>query len=355
MPFTADELTNIANAALDYYFEKGTIFKQAVQKKPLVDAMERSAKTFPGGKGEISMAVKGEYGAGGTNDTLAGYTHDDTLNFYTPANINRAAYPWRETHIGMTMTHTELKIDGISVTETTNNSGTRNHSRREMTALANLLEDKTEDIGEQLLRGLNTMFWGDGTADAAGFAGIQSIIVDDPTAAASVGGIAQATNTWWRNRSNVGSPVTSAATNGGVLMQFLQEEMRQLRRYGPGPNLILAGSDFIGALETEMRANGYYSNNGFTQGGDITVGTLRVAGVGDVIYDPTLDDLGGTYPRRAYFIDTRSIFLMKMENEWRRNHTPARPSNQFVLHRSITCTGNIVCKQRNTSGVYLIS
>lgn len=353
MAFTAGELTNIANAALDYYFEKGKIFKQAVQEKPLIAKMEGAAKSFPGGKGEISLAVKGVYGAGGTNDSLTGYTHDDTLAFYTPANIDRAAYPWRETHIGMTLTHTELKIDGISVTETMSNSGTRNHSRREMTALANLLEDKTEDLGEQYLRGLNDMFWGDGTADAKGFAGIQSIIVDDPTAVASVGGIAQATNTWWRNRSNISTPVTSSAANGGAFMQFLQKEIRQLRRYGRGPNLILAGSDAIDALETEMRANGYYSQNGFSGGGDVTVGTLTVGGVGTVMYDPWLDDNSAS--KRLYMIDTRAIFLMKMEGEWRRSHTPARPSNQFVMHRSITSTGNIVCTQRNTSGVYAIA
>lgn len=353
MAFTAGELTNIANAALDYYFEKGKIFKQAIQAKPLISAMERGAKSFPGGKGDISLAVKGNYGAGGTNDSLSGYTHDDTLGFYTPSNIDRAAYTWRETHIGMTLTHTELKIDGISVTETAGNTGTRNHSRREMTALANLLEDKTEDLGEQYLRGLNTMLWGDGTADAKGFAGIQSIIVDDPTAVGTVGGIDQVANTWWRNRSNVGSPVTSAATNGGVLMQFLQGEMRQLRRYGRGPNLILAGSDFIDALETEMRANGYYSQTGFTSGGDVTVGQLSVGGVGNVQYDPTLDDV--SMAKRAYFIDTRAIFLMKMDNEWRRQHTPARPSNQFVMHRSITSTGQVVCSQRNTSAVYAIA
>lgn len=353
MAFTAGELTNIANAALDYYFNRGNIYKQAVQKKPLIDAMERKAKSFPGGKGNISMAVKGTYGAGGTNDTLAGYTHNDTLNFYTPSNIDRVNYPWRETHIGMTLTHTELKIDGISVTDTMDNSGTRSHSQREMTAIANLMEDKVEDLGEQYLRGLNDMLWGDGTGDAKGFAGIQSIIVDAPGSAGTVGGIDQVAKAWWRNRSNIASPVTSSPTNGGAFMQFIQKEVRQLRRYGAGPDLILAGSDAIDALEVEMRANGYYSNNGFTNGGDITVGQLKVAGVGTVQYDPWLDD--NSMAKRLYMIDTKALFLMKMDGEWRRSHTPARPSNQFVLHRSITSTGNVVCVQRNTSGVYAIA
>ena len=79
MAFTAGEVTNIANAALDYYYNKGDTFKQSIQSKPLLRLMEGSAKSFPGGKGSISLGVKGTYGAGGTNDRVVGYTHNDTV------------------------------------------------------------------------------------------------------------------------------------------------------------------------------------------------------------------------------------------------------------------------------------
>jgi hypothetical protein len=115
--FTAAELDNIAVAALDFYFNKGDKFPQTIQTKPMTDAFLSGAKTFPGGKGNISLAVKGAYGNAGVNDTLKGYTHDDQVVFYTPANLKRANYAWKEMHIGLTMTHTELKIDGISVTD----------------------------------------------------------------------------------------------------------------------------------------------------------------------------------------------------------------------------------------------
>src|SRR6185295_6298372 len=131
MPFTQAEIDNIAVASLDYYFNKGDKFPQTIQSKPMLDAILGAAKTFPGGKGNISLAVKGDYGAAGVNDYLKGYTHDDQVAFYTPANLKRAAYAWREMHIGLTMTHTELKIDGISVTDAGGNgSSTSNHSER---------------------------------------------------------------------------------------------------------------------------------------------------------------------------------------------------------------------------------
>ena len=349
MAFTQGELASIANAALDYYFEKGKAFKQSIETKPLIAAMERKAKTFSGGKGDISIGIKGNYGDGTGNDVLTGYTHDDTVAFYTPSNIQRANYPWREVHIGLTLTNTELKIDGLSLTNTSMGMNTNGHSGREMHVLVGLLEDKIEDLGEQYLRGLNTMFWGDGTSDALGFAGVTSIVVDDPTTG-TVGGIDRATDVWWRNRANLA--IASSPANGGVLAQTLQEEYRQLRRFGGNPDLFLAGSDFIAALEVEMRANGYYSDTGFTGGGDMAMGGIKFKGV-NIQYDPALDN--DSKAKYGYWLDTKNICLFKMEGEWRKNHDPARPADQFVVHRSITSTGQVCATQCNSSGVYSIA
>lgn len=354
MAFTQSELDSIANAALAFYIDRGKLHEQTIQSKPLVALIERKKKSFPGGDGTLSLGVKGVYGAAGVDDHFVGYTHDDTVGFYTPENIMRANYTWREHHMGFTMTHTELKIDGLSVTDT-NGANTSSHSQRDKTVLKGLLDNKLEDFAEQRARSLNSLFWGDGTADPKALAGIQSIIVDNPTTG-SVGGIdaSLAANAFWRNRACTAAhaaaggdgAVTSAATNGGVLYEKLQSEMRQLRRYGGNPNQFFAGSDFIAAMEREMKANGYYSQTGFTSGGDASIGQLRFQGL-TVTYDPTMDDLG--YGKRAYIWDDRDICLYTMENEWNRMHSPARPAEKFVLYRSVTCTGQIVCRRRNSA------
>jgi hypothetical protein len=353
MAFTAGELTNIANASLDFYYNKGDTFKQSIQSKPLLRWAEGSAKSFPGGKGNISMGVKGDYGAGGTNDHVVGYTHNDSVNFYTPANIKRVNYPWREHHMGLTLTHTELKIDGISVTdEMGNGSSTSNHSDRELTVLVNLLQDKLEDFGEMYARSMNALLWGDGVADAKALAGMRAIIVDVPTTG-SLGGLAR-TNVWWRNRAATAAfgaaagrgPVTSSPTNGGALLQFMQAEYRQLIRYGGRPTKCLAGSDFIAAMEVEMRANGNYTMTGFTGTQDGSMGQLKFGNT-TIEYDPTLDDLG--LAKRAYWWDPRHIYLMKQEGEWDHRFTPARPYNQFVMYKSMTHTGQMVAQQVNSS------
>jgi hypothetical protein len=365
MAFTAQELASIANASLDYYFNKGGQFDQTIQERPLLNHMEGRKKTFPGGKGNISLAVVGVYGDGSGNDVVKGYTHNDQVGFFTPANIQRANFPWREHHIGLTLTHTELKIDGISVIDT-NGERTSEHSKRELTVLVNLLEQKLFSLGEQYGRTMNVLMWGDGTTDAKALAGMQSIVKDNPCVG-TVGGLDQTAATgfvWWRNRAwtaamgtqvgsvpgdaiSGGGPITSNPANGGALLQKLQMEYLQLVRYGGKPSVALAGSDLIDALMVERRANGFYSMTGFSSSQDISSGDIILPGGAKVVYDPTLDDLG--FQKRLYWFDPKTVFLMAMEDEWRSDHTPARPYNIFVLFKSITSTGQMVATQLNSS------
>jgi hypothetical protein len=369
MAFTAGEITNIANAALDYYWARPEEFYQTLQDKPLLKWAETEPKKFPGGKGNISIALHGQFGDGSGNDVVKGYTHNDTVGFFTPANIVRGNYPWREHHLGLTLTHTELKMDGISVVDT-NGENTTEHTDRDETVLVNLFQDKLFELGEQYARGMNGLLWGDGTTDPKALAGIRFLMSADPSVGV-VGGLDQslANNSWWRNRARTaafgakvattpalgvhgGDAVTSDPADGGALISMLQTEYRQLIRYGGKPTMALAGSDFIGAMEVEVRANGNYSMTGFSNSRDVAVGELSYMGT-KFQYDPTLDDLG--LSKRCYWFDPKKIFLVQMTDEWRKDHTPARPANQFVLYKSITSTGQMVATQRNSSLVIEIA
>ena len=177
MAFSSAELANIANAALDYYIDQGNVYANTLADKPLLNLMDGKAKTFPGGKSDLSVAVKGVY-----TTQVAGYTHNDTVAYANPANIQRANYAWKEHHSGISVTLTELKKDGISVTDSTTSNSVTNHSGRDKTVLVNLFQDKLDDMLEGYSRGMNDLLYGDGTADANALAGIRSIIVDDPSA-----------------------------------------------------------------------------------------------------------------------------------------------------------------------------
>ena len=350
MAFSSAELANIANAALDYYIDKGKVYANSLQDKPLLSAMDKGAKTFPGGKENVSLAVKGVYTTG-----VAGYTHNDTVSYSNPANINRVNYPWKEHHSGISLTLTELKKDGISVTDSLTGASTSNHSGRDSHVLANLLEDKLDDMMEGYSKGMNTLLYGDGSGSATALAGIRSAIVDNPAASGTtVGGLSTVTNTWWRNRANVA--ITTSGT-GQELIELLNTEMRQLKRFGGKPTIAVCGSAFLDRLSDELRRNGNYSQTGFARGQDISMGEITYNGL-VFRYDPTLDDLtisGKTPSKRCYIIDPTKLCMYYMDGEKMKRHAPARPATQYVMYRAITTTAVLTASQLNCHGVYEIA
>lgn len=361
--FSAAQISHAQATGLDHYI-KGALFNSGIQDKPLVAKMEAKAKTFPGGNENISLGVKFTTGAGGTNDKLAGFSHTDTVGFYNPGNGLRANYVWREHHLGMTLSETELKRHGILVQDSPRKipkSGTD----RGMHILANVLDEANADFAEQYADTLNDLLWGDGSSDASALHGLRSFIHDVPTIG-TVGGLSAVTYPRWRNFAFTaafnahasfdanfgGNAITSSPSNGGALLKELQTLWRQLRRYGGKPDCFMAGSDFIEAMETEIRANGNYSDTGFTSKQDGSMGEMYFKKV-PVVYDPTLDDLSRS--KYAYIWDSSDIGLMTLEGDWKRRRTPERPYDQFVFHQSVLCTGQMTARRRNSAAVVAIA
>lgn len=344
MPFTTQELENIANSTLEFFMNKGDVAKQAEQDKPLLAKMRASEKTFPGGKDIISLGVTGL-----PTTTVQGFESDDTVGYANPANNRRAKYPWKLLHWGIQFTMHELAIDGISIVDSTSGSSERSHSEREMMAIANLLEEKYDDMTRGSNNDLNRMYWLDGTQDSKLIPGIKSFVVDNPSSSIVVGGIDQGANTWWRNRANLNISLGSTVSDLAVV-HTLQNELRQLRRFGGRPNYALAGSDMIDRLEKELRSKGNYTDTGFSgKKVDLSLADLTFKGI-DIMYDPTLDDIGES--KRLYLLDTTKIHPMVIQGEKNKKHTPARPENKYVFYRAVTYMGGLVCKQRNANGVY---
>jgi hypothetical protein len=345
MAFTPQELANIANAALDYHFRDQPL-SQTKQARPLLDAFMKGQKTFPGGKDNITVAVKGVY-----SSSFMGFSHDDQVAFRNPANAKRASFPYKEVHDGIMLTLTELKKNGISVMETATGENIKRADEREMIALHDILEDKFEEFQEGWERGMNLMFWQDGTQDSKQVPGVLSIVLDAPTSG-TTGGLDRSLNSWWQNRASLG--LSTASASNLVLVTKLQNEFRQLRRYGGKPNKFLCGSSFLDWFEQELRSKGNYTLEGWAnkKSIDASVADLTFKGV-DLIYDPTLDDLGRA--KYGYVLDTSKLYPMVMSGEDRKQHQPARPADRYVMYRAMTWTGGLICKQLNAQGVYSIA
>src|SRR5438045_1740381 len=162
---------DIAKAALTFYV-RGKALLQTMQERPLLRILNGGKETFPGGKDNISLPVQGTV-MSDTAGFFAGYTEDDTLNFAQAANLLRASFPWKELHAGLIISWTELKKDGVTVTD---NMKTSEHSDVELTRLTSILQNRLDDFGESWARSMNTMLWKDGTQDAKACPGLLSIL-----------------------------------------------------------------------------------------------------------------------------------------------------------------------------------
>jgi hypothetical protein len=344
MPFTAEELANLANATHDFHIKKG-VQSQIKQVRPLMDNLNGAKEGFGGGKEYVVKRVKGQY-----TSRYRGYSHDDEQVYENPANIKQVRGKWYEISSGIQVTYTELKANGIHV-ENSRGSSVSRASDAELYQLADILEDKFEDLEEGSNRSFAEMCWRDGTQDSKVFPGMQSIITTTPTVGVTFG-LDRAQHTWFRNRATLAINVATPANQ--VLVQTLQKEMRQLRRFGTPSHKMYAGSDLLDAFEMELRAKGNYTLDGWAKTGKIDASVADVAFKGVMLeYDPLLDDLG--FSKYLYVVDHNNIKLMPMKGEENKIHTPERPPEKYVLYRAKTWTGLLFARQLNTSGVYAIA
>lgn len=359
MAFTAEELSNINNAALEHWIDKGKVWKQNIANKPMLAAFNASAGSFPGGKEYVSFGVKA--GQGGL--TLQGYSGDDQVAYGNPTGIKRARTPWKEHHMGMVITHTELKIDGIDVIESGASQRTSEMSGREEHALAKLLDEKNDSMGEDFAKSMDALIHGDGSADAKALAGIKSIILANPFAGSTFS-LSRVANAWWRNDAATAAAagagglgaITSSPTNGGALIEAMDKAVRRRSKYAQGQvrTRYFCGSDFIDAYIKEMRANGTYFNNGVSDGMDGSMKNPKHGGI-NLEWDPTMDELGEA--KRCYALDMgrTGLKLLYMDGQRMKKHAPARPYDRYVMYNGITTTAVMIAKQLNTSGVYDIA
>lgn len=352
MALTQAVIDNVANAAIDYHMDKGTTYAQHIQEKPLLDELRQRQRPFPGGKGDITVRTVFD-----TQSSIEGFSGDDLLTFTNPTPIKTASYPWKLIHLGITMTQDELLRDGLSVVDT-NGRNTRQHTQRELTMLAEILQTKLDDMTEGYAAGMNQMLWQDGSQDAKEVPGMQYLIADNPTTGV-VGGIDRAVQTLWQNRAFTAAKETATtnAADGPIVfdpdtssgIKRLRQERRQLRRYGTPRHILLCGSKALERLEAEVDAKGTYTQTGFSGEQDVGMGEIRLSGLGRFRYDPTLDDL--SREDFMYFIDTNGIQLKPIEGQDMKRHYPARPHDRMVLYRSLTWAGGLCARQLNTSMV----
>lgn len=337
--------SDLADALLKHYI-RGDALAQTITDKPLLAALGGKKKAFPGGKTNIVQNVQGTF-MSDTAGFLQGYSEDDQLNFAQAQNILPTTYNWYEVHAGLIISFTELKKDGLSISEDMKST---EHTGREIDIITDTFENRLADYGESWARMMNSMFWRDGSQDSKQVPGIQSILSETPTVG-TTGGLNRATYYWWQNRALVAGDAIAASAANQTLSKTLRNELRQLKIFGGKPTKALCGSKFLEALDLEVAEKGYYTQVGFAKGkNDIGVDVITMRGLGDFEFDPTLDQMG--MAQRCYLLDLNHIIQRPMIGEENKVISPARPYQYMVFLRSMVWTGGLTCNQLNSSGIY---
>jgi hypothetical protein len=339
--------TDLANMLLPYY-TRGDMIYQTMEDKPLLKWFEEKKKTFGGGLNTgspagVSDPVQGAFMS--DTNSLQGYSQDDQLQFGQAMNSLRTSFPWKEHNYGLIITWSELKADGITISD---HQKVTQHSEKELFVLADVLKNRMGDFTESYTRGKARLFFLDGTQDPKAMPGLKSILTDTPTVG-TTGGINRATYPWWQHRVNL---TLAPSADNQTICRFFQNELRMLKKFGGKPSYAVCGSDFLTALETEVYAKGVLTQTGFQNKGQTKFGMADISllGLGTFTWDPMLDDLGEG--KRCYIMDDRRLKVRPMEDEDDKVLTPERPYNYAVFLHNMTWTGTMTTTQLNANGVY---
>ena len=335
--------TDLANALLPLY-TRGEALSQTMEDKPLLKWFKEKQKNFPGGLNNVTQNVQGAY-MSDNGAFMQGYSSDDQLQFGQAMSVVQSTATWKEHHAGLIITWTELKQDGITISD---NQKVTQHSEKELFVLTDILKNRIGDFNESWARAKNRLYFLDGSQDPKAMSGLKSILTDTPTVGITLG-INRATYPWWQHRATLG--LVPSAENQTVC-RFFQQELRKLRQFGGKPDKAICGSAFIQGLETEIYAKGILTQEGFTTTKNTTFGMseIKLLGLGTFTWDPMLDDVGEG--KRCYIMDSRRLFVRPMEGEDDKMTTPPRPYNYMVFLKETTWTGTEVATQLNCHGVY---
>lgn len=321
---------------------------QHVANKPLLAKLDASKKEFtaagPAAGGTTPANLREAVHGALMKDkasAYAGIAGSDTLIFNSSDGEIQTQCPVRWMHAGFMITHEELAYQGVVITNNKASSTPQDRAN-----LLDALELRKADYMESLLYNRNKTLWLDGSQDAKAIAGIKSIITDDPTVGTCLG-ISRATNTWWRHvaRTGVGGALPKAAysKDNQTLTETIIADRRTLTTYGGNPDVWLAGSDLINALERELRAKGQATVTGWAdKKTNLLVEGIKV-GSFEIIFDPTLDQIGES--KRLYAWDSNHLRLRPQKGQWGKVTPQNQPVDQFVMLISTTDRGALSCNQ----------
>lgn len=346
MPFTAEELSIAGKTALDYHLKNQPVDQVAVDRVWL-KKLNSGKKSFPGAKENAVVQLRYRY-----QSNFQFFNGRKIVTYNNRSTIEQATYPWRSAHDGFALDEDRLIQNGITVTD----NKTAVHSDAEVIMLTNLLNEQIEVMRLGYDEQFDQKLLEDGTGSTDDIAGLDFLISTTPTTGV-VGGIDRsvAANIWWRNNVSLG--LTTTTTTGDILDK-MEIQWRACTKNGGRPNYIMAGSEFIdGYRNYLLKTYGTINHSNAAplrfDGGAANDG-IHYKGV-PIVWNPVMDDLGGTWPKRCYFLNMKYIFLKPVENQDMISRKPPRPYDRYEHYWGLTWRGALCMSRANAHSVMTIA
>ncbi len=362
MPFTTEQLSYGAKAAIDYFLRNDPI-DNINTVRPLIEKMVAGKKEYGGGLQYVVEQLRF------SNDSnFQSYFGDAQVTYNRKRTLNQAKYVWGSFHDGFGLDEDELTHNGIVMTDDKSTTPTD----AEKVQLTNLLEENMETLKLGFQENFDIMLHRDGSQSATDIPGLEALISLTP-AVGTVGGIdpSLSANSWWRNYVDL----TVGSTGNGLLLAMEKAWRACIRVGGQAPDFILVGEDFIDAYRAAAGEPGSGVQRNVFVGGPTGVkqGTTLDGAVGqgvstglyfkgvELIWDPvfdvidTLDTPTVTWKSRCYFINTKHLKLRPIKGHWLISRRPPRVYDRYVHYFGLTAKAALTTGKRNAHAVLALA
>lgn len=276
-------------------------------------------KSVSGGR-EIDEAIM--YG---TNSSVQFY---DGYDAFTPPTdqqvIDLATYNWKQ-------------LGGFIAISGKESMQNRNKEQR-----FDFLETRKKHLEASMMNTFATSLYSDGTGSAGKeLGGLRLLVADDPTAAGTIGGINQVTNTFWRNQYSA-----AAATSSTTIQGRMNSMSLATRRGADATDLILADDTMYTYYWESLQANQRFVGDSFGDAGGDDVLRYKKA---KFLYDDQCPD------KHMYFLNSKYIFFKYAEGRWFDVGSKRTIQNADYDVVPLFVMGNLTCSNRARQGVIIAS
>lgn len=258
------------------------------------------------------------------NSTYQRYSGYDELSVQASDVLSAAKYDWAQVAIHVTASGRELRM----------NNGPEQ--------MIDLVKARVKNAKNTAANNMSIDLYSDGALTNQ-IGGLSHIL--QTNGEGTVGGIVSGTYTFWKNT------VREMAGTGTWSSSSIQGEFNQLFincvRGNDAPDLIVASHDVYTAFEASQQELQRYMKSDMADAG---FNTMKYKGR-DVVFDNNTNF--GTTAERAYFLNTKYLYLVQhSEAQWTQDDQRT-PVNQDAIVIPMYWMGQLVCTNRSLQGLLI--